>query len=69
VTQANLANDSNPDELAGVQTGWLQLDPLTSAGLLGVFVQSAVIGGAESFTAGRELQYEGGRTVSLPRFN
>lgn len=69
VTQANLSDDGNPDELGGVATGWLQFDPLAgSIGMLGVFVQNTTIG-AEVFSAGRELQYEGGRIVSLPRFN
>lgn len=67
VTQENLAIDANPDELRGVSTGWLQMKTETEdSALLGVFSQSAVIGG-EVFTAGRELQYSGSRVTSLPR--
>jgi hypothetical protein len=68
VTQANLSIEGDMDELVGVATGWLQLDPqFNSVGLLGVFVQNSRIGG-QVFSAGRELQYEGNRVVTLPRF-
>jgi hypothetical protein len=68
VTQANLSVDGDMGELFGVATGWLQLEPqVNGVGLLGVFLQSSRIGG-QVFTAGRELQYEGNRVVTLPRF-
>ncbi len=68
VTQANLDVDGDDSELNGVNTGWLQLEALgASTGVLGVFVQQSSIG-AEVHTAGRELQYEGSRVTTLPRF-
>lgn len=69
VTQANLAVRSNLSEAEGVATGWLQLQASTSSnGMLGVFVQRSTIA-SDTFTAGRELQFEGTRTTTLPRID
>lgn len=70
VNQASLDTDSDDGELAGVEYGWLRLTTTNGRGsnhaLLGVFTDSAVIGG-DVFTSGRELQYRGSESVTIPR--
>ncbi len=72
-TQAALDTDGDDGELAGINYGWLKLNVLNGprgstirTGILGVFVETTGIGG-DSFVAGRELQYTGSRSASLPR--
>ncbi len=66
VTQANLATDADTAELLGINYGWLRLRSQANHGILGVFSHTAAIG-ADSFVAGRELQYSGTKTASIPR--
>jgi hypothetical protein len=57
-TQRSLAVDGNPDELAGVATGWLKLKAdEDDIGILGVFLDTSTRGGT-TFTAGNSLQFD-----------
>jgi len=70
VSQTNLDVDSDDSELLGVEYGWLRLTatngPESGHALLGVYTDAATIGG-DVFTSGRELQYSGSRSVTIPR--
>ncbi len=75
VTQTALDVDGDDGELAGINYGWLKLNASTrrptrnvdvGPGILGVYVENAMIGG-DSFVSGRELQYTGSKAVVIPR--
>lgn len=60
VTQANLKNGGNPEELLGIATGWMcieaQNSPTEEIGILGVFVETVSSGG-NIFSAGETLNF------------
>ncbi len=74
-TQSNLATNGDAGELGGIAYGWLKMGALNTGeafggvpvdSILGVYAHRVTIG-SESFVAGRELQYSGSRSATLPR--